>query len=238
MANRILVANRGEIAIRVMRACRELGISSVAVYSEADKYALFAKYADESYPIGEAPALQSYLNIDKIIDVAKRCGASAIHPGYGFLAENARFACACQEAGIKFVGPSAEVIRLMGEKIAARREMRKAGVPVVPGADERISDFDQARGIANDLGYPVMVKPSGGGGGIGMAIVSSEAGLQEALESSQKIAGSTFGIPDVYIEKYMEHPRHIEVQILGDSQGNVIHLGERECSIQRRHQKL
>ncbi|NQT47772.1 MAG: acetyl-CoA carboxylase biotin carboxylase subunit [Chloroflexi bacterium] len=238
MANKILVANRGEIAIRVMRACREMGISSVAVYSEADEVALFALYADEAYSIGAAPALQSYLSVDKIIEAATKCGADAIHPGYGFLAENPGLAMACDRAGIKFIGPSSYVLELMGNKIAARREMRRAGIAVVPGTDEPISDFEQARGIANELGYPVMIKPSGGGGGIGMIIVGDEGGLHKALESSQTIAGTTFGISDVYIEKYISHPRHIEIQILADSQGNVVHLGERECSIQRRHQKL
>jgi len=238
MTNKILVANRGEIAIRVMRACRELDLSSVAVYSEVDEDALFARYADEAYPIGAAPAQASYLNVDKIIDVATKSGAHAIHPGYGFLAENPDLASACHKAGIKFVGPSSEVLGLMGNKIAARREMEKAGVPVVPGSDEAISGFEQARNVAGQLGYPVIMKPSGGGGGIGMVIVRDEEGLHKALESSQAVAGTTFGISDVYVEKYVAHPRHIEIQILGDSQGNVIHLGERECSIQRRHQKL
>jgi pyruvate carboxylase subunit A len=235
---KILVANRGEIAIRVMRACRELGITSVAVYSEADRDALFARYADEAYLIGPAPASESYLNIKKIIEVAKESGADAIHPGYGFLAENPSFAYACETSGIKFIGPSSRVLELMGNKVAARREMKKAGVPTVPGAEDRISSFKQARDIAGEVGYPVICKPAGGGGGIGMVIVGGESELRQALENSQAIAASTFGLPDVYIEKYLSHPRHIEFQILGDSHGNVIHLGERECSIQRRHQKL
>jgi pyruvate carboxylase subunit A len=238
MISRILVANRGEIAIRVMRACRELGVTSIAVYSEADKDALFAKYADEAYFIGPAPATESYLNIRKIIEVAKECGADAVHPGYGFLAENPSFAYACEKEGIKFIGPSSKVLELMGNKIAARKEMRKAGVPVVPGNDECVTDFGQARDIAREIGYPVICKPAGGGGGIGMKIVASEGELREALESSQAIASTTFGLADVYIEKYVSHPRHIEFQILADSHGNIIHLGERECSIQRRHQKL
>jgi pyruvate carboxylase subunit A len=238
MANKILIANRSEIAIRIMRACRELGIASVAVYSEADKDALFAKYADEAYFIGAAPATESYLNIKKIIEVAKECGADAIHPGYGFLAENPNFAYACEQEGVKFIGPSSKVLELMGNKVAARREMRKAGVPTVPGTDERVSDFEQARGIASEIGYPVMVKPAGGGGGIGIAIATNDGELQKALGSSRAIATSTFGLADVYIEKYIPHPRHIEFQILADSHGNVIHLGERECSIQRRYQKL
>jgi len=238
MINRILVANRGEIAIRVMRACRELGITSIAVYSEADKDALFAKYADEAYFIGPAPASESYLNIKKIMEVARECRADAIHPGYGFLAENPNFALACEQQGIKFIGPSSRVLELMGNKVAARCEMKKAGVPVVPGTDDCITDFKLAVNIAREIEYPVIIKPAGGGGGIGMSVVYEEDALMVALESSQAIARNTFGLPDVYIEKYIENPRHIEFQILGDSHGNVIHLGERECSIQRRHQKL
>jgi pyruvate carboxylase subunit A len=236
--NKILIANRGEIAIRVMRACREMGIASVAVFSEADKDALFVKYADESYPIGPAPSSMSYLKIEKIIETARQAGADAIHPGYGFLAENPDFADACDKAGITFIGPSSRVLELMGNKIAARREMTKAGTPVVPGTDEATTDDDQAKRIAGDIGYPVIVKPSGGGGGIGMSIVKNEGELLKALEASRTIAAKSFGLADVYIEKYVSHPRHIEFQILGDSQGNVIHLNERECSIQRRYQKL
>src|SRR5512136_1608364 len=238
MINKILIANRGEIAIRVMRACREMGIASVAVHSEADKVALFAKYADEAYCIGPPPATASYLNIPKVIDVAKQNGADAIHPGYGFLAENPKFARACEEEGIKFIGPSSRVLELMGDKVAARREMIKAGVPVVPGMQECVTDPGQAGDLAKEIGYPVIIKPSGGGGGIGMTIVASEGDLASALKSTQAIATTTFGLCDVYIEKYLPHPRHIEFQLLGDSKGNAIHLGERECSIQRRHQKL
>ena len=238
MMNRILVANRGEIAIRIMRACRELGITSIAVYSEADEDALFAKYADEAYYLGPAPATDSYLNIKKVINIAKESKADGIHPGYGFLAENPSFAYACEKEGIKFIGPSSNVLALMGNKIEARREMKEAGVPVVPGTNERVTEYEKARDIAKDVGYPVILKPSGGGGGIGMIIVSAEKNLREAIESSQNIATTTFGLRDVYIEKYVPNPRHIEFQILADSQGNVIHLGERECSIQRRHQKL
>jgi pyruvate carboxylase subunit A len=236
--NKILVANRGEIAIRVMRACRELGIPSVAVYSEADKDALFAKYADEAYCIGLARATQSYLDIEKVIRTAVECGADAIHPGYGFLAENSKFVSACEEAGIKFIGPSSKVISLMGDKVAAREVMAKAGVPVVPGTDACITDFNEAQGLVAKIGYPVIIKPSGGGGGIGMTIVPDESELIKALEATQTVAANTFGLGDVYIEKYLPNPRHIEFQILADSQGNAIHLGERECSIQRRHQKL
>jgi pyruvate carboxylase subunit A len=232
------VANRGEIAVRVMRACREMGIASVAVYSEADRVALFTRYADEAYCIGPPPASVSYLHIQKVIDAAKESGADAIHPGYGFLAENPKFARACEEEGIKFIGPSSKVLELMGDKITARREMVKAGVPVVPGTDECVVGLDQAREIADEIGYPVIIKPSGGGGGIGMTIVANEGQLARALESTQAIAKTTFGVCDVYFEKYLPNPRHIEFQLLGDSKGNAIHLGERECSIQRRHQKL
>jgi pyruvate carboxylase subunit A len=236
--NKILVANRGEIAIRVMRACRELGITSVAVYSTADEKALFAKYANEAYLLGAAPATDSYLNMQKIIKIAKDCEADAIHPGYGFLAQNPSFAYACEKEDIKFIGPSSKVLELMGNKIAARREMKKAGVPTVPGTDGLVSDVDKAKEIAAEIGFPVIIKPSGGGGGIGMTVVNTEAELEAALESARKIASSTFGLADVYIEKYLAHPRHIEFQILADIHGNVIHMGERECSIQRRYQKL
>ena len=238
MIKKILIANRGEIAIRVMRACREMGIPSVAVYSEADKEALFAKYADEAYCIGPPPATASYLNIQKVIKAAKESGADAVHPGYGFLAENPKFARTCEKEGIKFIGPSSRVLELMGDKVTARREMRKTGVPVVPGTDECVVGFEQARDIADEIGYPVIIKPSGGGGGIGMTIVANEGELANALESTQAIATTTFGLADIYIEKYLSNPRHIEFQLLGDSKGNAIHLGERECSIQRRHQKL
>jgi pyruvate carboxylase subunit A len=238
MVKKILVANRGEIAVRIMRACREMGVASVAVYSEADKEALFAKYADEAHCIGPPPARASYLNIEKVIELAKKSGADAIHPGYGFLAENPKFARACEESGIKFVGPSSRVLELMGDKITARREMIKAGVPVVPGTEECVLDPGQAGDLAKAIGYPVIIKPSGGGGGIGMTIVAHEGELANGLKSTQAIATTTFGLCDVYIEKYLPHPRHIEFQILGDSKGHAIHLGERECSIQRRHQKL
>jgi pyruvate carboxylase subunit A len=238
MFRKILVANRGEIAVRVIRACRELGIPSVAVFSEADREALFVKLADEAFFIGPAPASQSYLHIEKIIDAAERCGADAIHPGYGFLAENPSFAAACESTGIKFIGPSSRVLALVGDKAAARREMIGAGVPVVPGSQECISDAETAKALVAEIGCPVIIKPSGGGGGIGMTIASGEDELPQALESAQAVARSSFGVGDVYIEKYLPDPRHIEFQILADSQGNVVHLGERECSIQRRHQKL
>jgi pyruvate carboxylase subunit A len=238
MINKILVANRGEIAIRVMRACRELDIASVAVYSDADKDALFAKYATEAYFLGPAPAAESYLNIKKIIAVAEKCGAQAIHPGYGFLSENPSFAYACEREGLKFIGPSSKVIELMGNKVAARNHMKKINVPIIPGTQGGLADFEEARKASSGIGYPLLVKPSAGGGGIGMIIANNEADLQPALIAARKIALSTFGDGDLYIEKYLVNPRHIEFQVLGDSHGNVIHLGERECSIQRRHQKL
>jgi pyruvate carboxylase subunit A len=236
--NKILIANRGEIAIRIMRACRELDIASVAVYSDADKNALFARYADEAYYIGPSPAPESYLNISKIIKAAKECGAQAIHPGYGFLAENPNFAYACELAGIKFIGPSSKILALMGNKVAAREQMKKINVPVVPGTENDIPNFEYAKEAVAGLGYPLLVKPVAGGGGIGMVIVNNEEELRQGINSARTIAASTFGVSDLYIEKYLVHPRHIEIQILGDAFGNVVHLGERECSIQRRHQKL
>ncbi|MGD9160152.1 MAG: acetyl-CoA carboxylase biotin carboxylase subunit [Desulfobacteraceae bacterium] len=238
MLKKILIANRGEIAIRVMRACRELGIPSVAIYSEADKDALFVKYADEAYCIGASPASQSYLNIEKVLGAALECGADAIHPGYGFLAENADFAEAVESKGIKFIGPSGRVLALMGNKVAARDVMKKSGVPVVPGTEECVTDPDHALKVVSETGYPVIIKPSGGGGGIGMTVVTGEKGLVQAIEDTRTIAANTFGMSDVYIEKYLPNPRHIEFQVLADSHGNAIHLGERECSLQRRHQKL
>ena len=236
--NKILVANRGEIAIRVMRACRELGIPSVAIYSKADENALFARYANEAYFIGPAPAAESYLNINKIIKIALDCGADAIHPGYGFLSQNPAFAFACESAGIKFIGPSSKVLELMGNKIAARKAMKAAGVPTVPGTEGPVSDSKLAAATACEIGFPIIIKPSGGGGGIGMKVVNSEGELIRELESSRTLARSTFGLADVYIEKYFPHPRHIEFQVMADRHGNVIHMGERECSIQRRYQKL
>jgi pyruvate carboxylase subunit A len=238
MFRKILIANRGEIAVRVMRACREMGISSVAVFSEADRDALFPGYADEAYCIGPAPAGQSYLDIDKLIATARESRAEAIHPGYGFLAENPAFAAECEAAGIIFIGPSSETLGLTGDKVSARRAMTRAGLPVVPGSEECVTGLDHARSIARQFGYPVILKPSGGGGGIGMTIATSEAELDQALDSTKSIARNTFGLEKVYIEKYLPHPRHIEFQILADARGDIVHLCERECSIQRRHQKL
>ncbi len=238
MFDKVLIANRGEIAIRIMRACKELDVATVAVYSEADKNALFAKYADEAYFIGPSPSSKSYLNMDAIIDVAKQSGAQAIHPGYGFLSENATFARRCEKEGIVFIGPSSEVIDKMGSKIAARALMQEAGVPVVPGYDEAVDDVDKAMDMADSIGYPVMIKASAGGGGIGMKVVHSRDEFEESLKSIQAVAGSAFGDSTVFIEKYVEEPRHIEFQILADSFGNTIYVSDRECSIQRRHQKL
>ena len=238
MFNKVLIANRGEIAIRVMRACRELEVKSVAVYSDADKNSLFAKYADEAYSIGESSPAQSYLNINKIIDVAEKCGADAIHPGYGFLAENSNLGKECEKHGIKLIGPSGSVIESMGDKITSKKLMRKAGVPVIPGTDKGISTIEEAVEIAESIGYPVIVKASAGGGGIGMRTVYERDELIRAIESTQSVAASAFGDSTVFIEKYLEEPRHIEFQIMADEHGNTIHVADRECSIQRRHQKL
>lgn len=238
MFNKILIANRGEIAIRIMRACRELGISTVAVYSEADKNALFAKYADEAVYIGPAPSSQSYLKIDNIINAAQETGAEAIHPGYGFLSENTRFASACEKNGIVFIGPPSSAIDAMGSKISARKTMKEAGVPIVPGIEEGISDPDEAADIADSIGYPVILKPAAGGGGIGMKIVDNRDDLGSALSYSQTVAKSAFGDDTIYIEKYLTEPRHIEFQVLADKKGSTIYVSDRECSIQRRHQKL
>ncbi|MFA4935227.1 MAG: biotin carboxylase N-terminal domain-containing protein, partial [Candidatus Methanoperedens sp.] len=238
MFRKVLIANRGEIAIRVMRACRELDVKTVAVYSEVDKNALFAKYADEAYPIGPAPAAQSYLNMDNILDVAHKTGAEAIHPGYGFLSENKVFAGRCEKEGIIFIGPSSHTIESVGSKIAAKKTMKAAGIPVIPGSENGIDDLDTAVDVAEEIGYPVIVKASAGGGGIGMKVVRKTSELQETLESTRRVAKSSFGDATVFIEKYLEEPRHIEFQILADSYGNIIHVGDRECSIQRRHQKL
>ena len=238
MFSKVLVANRGEIAIRIMRACKELKIDSVAVYSEADKYALFTRFADEAYCIGKSSPSQSYLNIDNIMEVAEETGVDAIHPGYGFLAENPKLGKECEKRGIKIVGPSGDVIESMGDKITAKRIMREAGVPVIPGTDKGITSVEEGIEIAESIGYPVIVKASAGGGGIGMATVYSREELVQAIESTQSIAGSAFGDSTVFIEKYLEEPRHIEFQVMGDEHGNIIHVADRECSIQRRHQKL
>ncbi len=237
MFKKVLVANRGEIAIRILRACEERGLRTVTVYSEPDRTALHVRYAEEAYCIGPAPASQSYLRMDRIIQVAKDAGADAIHPGYGFLAENATFAQACRDAGITFIGPSPEAIRAMGDKVQARRTMKTAGVPVVPGTEAGISD-DEALAAAEVLGYPVLVKAAAGGGGKGMRTVHTPEELPRALAAARREAQAAFGDDRVYLEKLIENARHVEIQILADEHGNVVHLGERECSIQRRHQKL
>jgi pyruvate carboxylase subunit A len=237
MFGKVLVANRGEIAIRVMRACRELGISTVAVFSEADRYALHAKYADEAYLIGPAPSSQSYLNIEAILDAVEKSGAEAVHPGYGFLSENPRFAEACEKAGITFIGPSSRAMSMIGSKIEARRVMKKAGVPVVPGSDGEVKGIEDVYRVAEEIGFPVVLKASAGGGGIGMKVVNQREELDRVFESTRAVAASAFGDGTLFVEKYLSRPRHIEFQVLADD-GSVIHLNERECSIQRRHQKL
>jgi len=234
--SKILVANRGEIAIRVMRACRELGIATAAVYSDADRGAIHVRYADEAHHIGGAAASDSYLQLERIVKVAHDCGADAIHPGYGFLAEKPAFPEACDGAGIKFIGPPASAMRALGSKLAARQLAAKNGVPVTPGTGA--VDASTALDAARKIGFPVMLKPSGGGGGIGMKVVESEGELASAIESTSQAARSAFGDGTVYLERFVREPRHIEIQVLCDSHGNAVHLGERECSIQRRHQKI
>ena len=235
---KILIANRGEIAVRLMRACHELGIPAVAVYSEVDRAALHVLKADEAYPIGPAAASESYLNIDRIIETAKRCGADAIHPGYGFLSENEAFAHACRDAKIKFIGPSPQSIELMGSKTRARQAVEKAGVPFVPGSSRGLQSIEEARELALKFGYPVMLKAAAGGGGKGMRLVAKESELASALDAARSEAKRAFGDDEVYLEKAITNPRHVEMQILADEHGNCVYLGERECSIQRRHQKV
>src|SRR5256886_1757335 len=238
MFKKILIANRGEVALRIIFACRELGIKTVAVFSEADENSLHVRFADEDLCIGPARSADSYLNVPAVISAAEITGADAIHPGYGFLSESAYLAEVCEACHIRFIGPDPQVIRLMGDKARARRVMKKAGVPILPGSDGPIESEDKALKLAKDIGYPVIVKATAGGGGRGMRVVRAPAELSHAVKTAQREAEAAFGVADVYIEKYVEAPRHIEFQILGDHHGSVIHLGERECSIQRRHQKL
>ena len=238
MFNKILIANRGEIAVRVIRACRELGVTAVAVYSESDRTALHVMRADEAYFIGPAAASESYLNIERILETAKRVGAEAIHPGYGFLSENPKFAWACREAGIKFIGPTPESMELMGSKTRARQQMEKAGVPFVPGTSRGLESTKEAEETADRLGYPVMLKAAAGGGGKGMRLVASSAELTSSLDAARSEAQRAFGDDEVYIEKAIINPRHIEMQVLADEHGNTVYLGERDCSVQRRHQKV
>jgi acetyl-CoA carboxylase biotin carboxylase subunit len=238
MFKKILIANRGEVAMRIIFACRELGIKTVAIYSEADENSLHVRFADQDVCIGPARSADSYLNVPAVISAAEITGADAIHPGYGFLSESAYLAEVCEACHIKFIGPDPQVIRLMGDKARARRVMKKAGVPILPGSDGPIENEEKALKIAKDIGYPVIVKATAGGGGRGMRVVRAPGELVTAVKTAQREAEAAFGVGDVYIEKYVESPRHIEFQILGDTHGNVVHLGERECSIQRRHQKL
>jgi len=238
MFKKILIANRGEIAVRVIRACREMGIATVAVYSDADRAALHVRKADEAYLIGPPQATESYLRVDKILDAAKRSGAEAIHPGYGFLSENAIFAQACADAGVKFIGPTPTSMEMMGSKTRARQVMEKAGVPLVPGTSRGLESPEEGERVAERIGYPVMLKASAGGGGKGMRLVYTREELRSALEATESEAQRSFGDSEVYVEKAIVNPRHIEIQVLADEDGNTVWLGERECSVQRRHQKV
>lgn len=238
MFKKVLIANRGEIALRIIRACRELGVRTVAVYSEADRHSLHVRFADEAVCIGPPPSKESYLNIPRLIAAAEVTNADAVHPGYGFLAENAGFAEICTTSGLTFIGPKAESILAMGDKALARETMHKAGVPIVPGSNGVISDFNEAKRIAGDIGYPIIIKATAGGGGRGMRIVREPGDLENSFRTASHEAETAFGNPSVYVERYLEEPRHVEIQVMGDRHGNVVHYGERDCSIQRRHQKL
>ncbi|UCE21889.1 MAG: ATP-grasp domain-containing protein [Candidatus Aminicenantes bacterium] len=238
MFKKILIANRGEIAVRIIKACQEMGISTVAVYSEADRESLHVQMADEAFCIGPAPAVESYLHMDGIIRTAHAAGAEAIHPGYGFLAENAEFDRLCEKENIVFIGPNSKALKLVGDKVRSRQTMEKAGVPIIPGMKGIPKDFYEFESEAKKIGYPVMIKASAGGGGKGMRVVSSPKDLKSALEAGMREAKSAFGDESVYLEKFIEEPRHVEFQVLADNHGNVVHLFERECSIQRRHQKI
>jgi len=240
MFNKILIANRGEIAVRVIRACREAGISSVAIFSAVDRAALHVLKADEAYQLhpSSSAAADTYLNIERVLQIAHECGAQAIHPGYGFLSENAHFAAACEKAGIKFIGPTAKAMELMGSKTNARKAMQKAGVPFVPGSPGGVPSVEAARDVAKQIGYPVMLKAAAGGGGKGMRLVRAESDLPSAFEGARSEALRAFGDDEVYLERFIERPRHIEIQVLADERGHCVYLGERECSVQRRHQKV
>src|SRR5438270_1235556 len=238
MFDKVLVANRGEIAIRVFRTLRELGIGAVGVYSEVDRAALHVAYADEAFLLGPTPAAESYLALDRILDAAQRAGAQAVHPGYGFLAENAEFARAVEDAGLVWIGPPPSAIELMGNKTAARTAMQEAGVPITPGTTDPVGSVDELLALGEEIGYPLLIKAAAGGGGKGMEEVHSPEQAEKAFETAQRQGQSYFANPDVYVEKLIVDPRHVEVQVLADAHGNVIHLGERDCTIQRRHQKL
>ncbi|HNU43608.1 MAG TPA: biotin carboxylase N-terminal domain-containing protein, partial [Cyclobacteriaceae bacterium] len=238
MFKKILIANRGEIALRVIRTCKEMDIKTVAVYSTADKESLHVRFADEAVCIGAAPSKESYLNIPRIISAAEITNADAIHPGYGFLSENAEFSAVCHEYGIKFIGPTPEMIRAMGDKATAKATMIKAGVPCIPGSDGLLESMEQGMKIAKQIKYPVIVKATAGGGGKGMRIINDESEFKKAWDDAKREAGAAFGNDGLYLEKFIEEPRHIEIQIVGDQYGKVCHLSERDCSIQRRHQKL
>jgi acetyl-CoA carboxylase, biotin carboxylase subunit len=238
MIHKVLIANRGEIAVRILRTCREMGIKTVAVYSTADRDAMHVRMADQAVCIGPPPGADSYLNVPAILSAIEITDADAVHPGYGFLAENAAFAEICANYGVRFIGPSSEAIRLMGDKIEARHAVQKVKVPVVPGSEGAITEEEEGLRVAKEIGFPVIVKAAAGGGGRGMKIVHSPASFINAFLTAQSEALSAFGVPDVYIEKYFDNARHVEVQVMGDRHGNVIHLGDRDCSIQRRHQKL
>jgi acetyl-CoA carboxylase biotin carboxylase subunit len=238
MIHKVLIANRGEIAVRIIRTCREMGIKTVAVYSTADRDAMHVRMADQAVCIGPPPGAESYLNVPAILSAIEITDTDSVHPGYGFLAENAAFAEICANYGVRFIGPSSEAIRLMGDKIEARRAVRKVKVPIVPGSDGAVIEEEEGLRVAKEIGFPVIVKAAAGGGGRGMKIVHSPASFINAFLTAQSEALSAFGVPDVYIEKYFDNARHVEVQVMGDRHGNVIHLGDRDCSIQRRHQKL
>jgi acetyl-CoA carboxylase biotin carboxylase subunit len=238
MFEKVLIANRGEIAVRVIAACKDLGIRTVAVYSEADRSALHVRHADEALCIGPAKAADSYLNVPSVISAAEITGADAIHPGYGFLSENAAFAEVCEVSGLTFIGPPSHAIRLMGDKARARRSMREAGVPILPGTEDALDSFSEAKQAAEEIGYPLIIKAAAGGGGRGMRVVRRKEDLESAYNQAQNEAAASFSCADVYIERFIDRPRHIEFQVLGDNHGRVVSLGERECSVQRRHQKL